>query len=260
MIIDNHVHLFPSQAGSAGFPDTTIYARQLQRRIGPLWRGRMNTSHTDPKYIPEPEEDVEFTVGKYGRWHWRRHGEDCWIQRGPVMIEEPEHTPEQMLAHMDSVCVDMSVLEGGYMEPSYEREVFAPDIITRWPDRFIGIVSIQYDLNQSDEYLEGEIRKLTHAVEDQGFKGLFSSVPKGQPVDHGRCDPLWKEAIRLGIPVCIDTGLNSRDEYSSGPHHQDSGEAKIRESTAGVSRKPSSDCKACGSSSKHLCGLTAWNT
>ena len=47
---------------------------------------------------------------------------------------------------------------------------------------------------------------------------------------------------------------------SSGPHHQDSGEAKIRESTAGVSRKPSSDCKACGCSSRHLCGLTAWNT
>ena len=51
-----------------------------------------------------------------------------------------------------------------------------------------------------------------------------------------------------------------KEEMSSGPHHQDSGEAKIRESTAGVSRKPSSDCKACGSSSKHLCGLTAWNT
>ena len=48
--------------------------------------------------------------------------------------------------------------------------------------------------------------------------------------------------------------------FSSGPHHQDSGEAKIRESTAGVSRKPSSDGKACGCSSKHLCGLTAWNT
>ena len=47
---------------------------------------------------------------------------------------------------------------------------------------------------------------------------------------------------------------------SSGPHHQDSGEAKIRESTAGVSRKPSSDGKACGCSSKHLCVLTAWNT
>ena len=50
------------------------------------------------------------------------------------------------------------------------------------------------------------------------------------------------------------------DVVSSGPHHQDSGEAKIRESTAGVSRKPSSEGKACGCSSKHLCGLTAWNT
>ena len=49
-------------------------------------------------------------------------------------------------------------------------------------------------------------------------------------------------------------------DASSGPHHQDSGEAKIRESTAGVSRKPSSDCKARGCSSKQLCGLTAWNT
>ena len=53
---------------------------------------------------------------------------------------------------------------------------------------------------------------------------------------------------------------NTLEVDSSGPHHQDSGEAKIRESTAGVSRKPSSDGKACGCSSKHLCGLTAWNT
>ena len=55
-------------------------------------------------------------------------------------------------------------------------------------------------------------------------------------------------------------GIITVTQDSSGPHHQDSGEAKIRESTAGVSRKPSSDCKACGCSSKHLCGLTAWNT
>ena len=53
---------------------------------------------------------------------------------------------------------------------------------------------------------------------------------------------------------------DGRREDSSGPHHQDSGESKIRESTAGGSRKPSSDGKACGCSSKHLCGLTAWNT
>ena len=58
----------------------------------------------------------------------------------------------------------------------------------------------------------------------------------------------------------VEEGKSAHTDDSSGPHHQDSGEAKIRESTAGVSRKPSSDCKACGCSSKHLCGLTAWNT
>ena len=67
-------------------------------------------------------------------------------------------------------------------------------------------------------------------------------------------------AERLGFPVyVVDNGRSLRED-SSGPHHQDSGEAKIRESTAGVSRKPSSDGKARGCSSKHLCGLTAWNT
>ena len=62
------------------------------------------------------------------------------------------------------------------------------------------------------------------------------------------------------VTPIIFPGTTEPPGVSSGPHHQDSGEAKIRESTAGVSRKPSSDCKACGCSSKHLCGLTAWNT
>ena len=72
----------------------------------------------------------------------------------------------------------------------------------------------------------------------------------------------WVKAQRAGKPG--DVGKTYRPltevEMSGGPHHQDSGEAKIRESTAGVSRKPSSDGKARGCSSKHLCGLTAWNT
>ena len=66
----------------------------------------------------------------------------------------------------------------------------------------------------------------------------------------------WNSRYRTGVVKGDKSGLDA----SGGPHHQDSGEAKIRESTAGVSRKPSSDGKARGCSSKHLCGLTAWNT
>ena len=82
---------------------------------------------------------------------------------------------------------------------------------------------------------------------DEGIE-ILTGVPAG---DQESGDGSYPEGT---VNYLVDRSL------SRGPHHQDSGEAKIRESTAGVSRKPSSDCKACGCSSKHLCGLTAWNT
>ena len=205
MIIDNHVHVFPDQGGAAGYDDPKSYSRQLQMGVRMQWE-KMVTSHTDPKYIPDPDEDVGFHVGKYGRHYWRKHGEDCWLQRGPVAMEEAEHTPEQMVAHMDFVGIDKGVVHGGYVERNYGREVFYADCIRRFPDRFLGAAELEYDLTKDDAYLEGEVRRLTHAVEELGFKALFSHVSKDQPVDDPRCDQLWREAVRLGIPVYLNTG------------------------------------------------------
>ena len=50
------------------------------------------------------------------------------------------------------------------------------------------------------------------------------------------------------------------EDASSGPHRQDSDEAKIGESTARTSHDPVTDDNAPACSSKHLSGLTAWNT
>ena len=48
--------------------------------------------------------------------------------------------------------------------------------------------------------------------------------------------------LRIVLDIELaNTHPDFTQDISSGPHHQDSGEAKIRESTAGVSRKPSSD-------------------
>ena len=212
MIIDNHVHVFPDQQGPAGYPDVEAYARKLQAGVGNLW-GKMVSSHVDRKYLPEPDEDVGFHVGRYGRWQWSKHGEDCWLQRGPVSMSESDHTPEQMLAHMDFVGVEVGIIQVGYVEPDYGRDVFYADVIKRYPDRLLGMVDLNYDLSQSDEFLQGEIRKLTHAVEELGFRGLDTHVPRGQPVDDPRCEPLWREVVRLGIPLSMNTGFNSKEEY-----------------------------------------------
>ncbi len=212
MIIDNHVHVFPNQAGPAGHPDPGTYARQLQDNIHRYW-GRMVTSHREPRFIPDPGEEVGFVVGKYGRFHWKKHGEDCWLQRGPVVMEEMEHTPAQMLAHMDFAGVDMGVIQAGYVEANHGRDAYFADTIKRWPARFMGTVAIEYDLAGDDRHLRTEIGKLTRAVEELGYRGLHSHVPRDQPVDDPRCDPLWREAVRLGVPAYINTGFGSRAEY-----------------------------------------------
>ena len=88
----------------------------------------------------------------------------------------------------------------------------------------------------------------------------FDTMTEGLAKIKAASDALIAARATAELTAVLRIHLDKEDVHSSGPHHQDSGEAKIRESTAGVSRKPSSDCKACGCSSKHLCGLTAWNT
>ena len=213
MIIDNHVHVFPDQASPEANPDTQAYAQQLQSSIGRFW-GRWVTSHTDPKYIPAPGEDVGFRIGKFGRYQWRKHGEDCWLQRGPVTMEVMEHSSEQMLAHMDNVGVDIAIIQAGYIETNRGRDSYYAGCIKKWPDRFIGVAELDYDLTKEDRQLEAEVGKLTHAVEELGHKGLFLNHARtAQPVDDLRFDPLWREVCRLGVPAHINTGLNPRTEY-----------------------------------------------
>ena len=213
LIIDNHIHAFPDQGGDATGPDPEYHILQMQRTVKDFW-GRMVASHTDPKYIPGPDENVNFRVGKYGRFQWNKLGEECWLQRGSPTFQAMEHPPEQMLAHMDAAGVDMGVIQAEYLELNTGRQSYFAECIRRWPDRFIGTAAINYDLSQDGRYLEEEVAKLTYAVESDGFRALFiSHVANRQPMNDPRCDPLWKEVVRLGVPAYINTGFNSRADY-----------------------------------------------
>ena len=121
-------------------------------------------------------------------------------------------------------------------------------------DEFVFAIARMRDTIGIERILWGsDFPGLRRAMSLKEWVGVFRRLPAlggeyGHPFDDKDVDAI------LGGNAGRILGL------SSGPHHQDSGEAKIRESTAGVSRKPSSDGKARGCSSKHLCGLTAWNT
>ena len=215
MIIDNHIHIFPDQAGPDVGPDPARHVAQLQKSVADFW-GRMVSSHTDPKFIPDPDEDVDFTVGRHGRYYWRKHGEACWLQRGPAFMARMESTPEQIIAHMDSVGVDMAVIQADYDYVDFDtgRESYFLDAVRSRPDRFFAAAAVDYWLSHSDDFLQGQIANLTHAVEDYGFRALFlggEAIP--DPLDDPRCDPLWQETVRLGVPAYVNTGFNSKVKY-----------------------------------------------
>ena len=112
-----------------------------------------------------------------------------------------------------------------------------------------------------DDHLAYFISDVVDQLDMSKVTARYERERRGGPPYHPR---MMVKVLLYGY--CVGVASSRRiaqrlhEDISSGPHHQDSGEAKIRESTAGVSRKPSSDGKACGCSSKHLCGLTAWNT
>ena len=215
MIIDNHVHIFPDQGGPDVGPDPVKHVAQLQKSVANFW-GRMVSSHTDSRFIPEAGEDVGFTVGRHGRYYWRKHGEGCWLQRGPAFMDQMESTPEQIIAHMDAAGVDMAVIQADYDYVDFDtgREGYFLDAVRTRPDRFFATAAVDYRLSRSDEFLEGQITNLTHAVEDYGFRALFlggEAIP--DPLDDVRCDPLWREAVRLGVPAYVNTGFCSKGQY-----------------------------------------------
>ena len=210
MIVDTHVHVLPHAGGAAGYKDAETHLRMQQDKIQRFW-GRMVTSTLDPRYIPLPGEDVGFRIGRYGRYYWTKQGRECWLQRFPTIMIEMEWPPEQMIAFMDSVGVDVAVLQTGYMEINFNRQYYA-DCLRRWPDRFVGCITIDYDIERDERYREAELDKLREAVAAHRIRAVLEQR-KGQKVDDHRFDPLWKELSRLQLPHFFSTGFQPSAEY-----------------------------------------------
>lgn len=212
MIIDAHAHAFPHFAGASGHADAPTHLAMQQRRIHTWW-GRMVSSTMDERFMPLPDEDVGFRVGKFGRYYWTKNGRECWLQRFPLSMEEMEWSPERMVAHMDSVGVDVGVLQAGYMEINFCMEYF-DDCVKRFPGRFVSTITTDYDSRKSDVHLQGEIRKLRTWVRDRGVRGVYQGYPKaGLPIDDERFDPFWAALSDLDVPHILLTGFEPHQRY-----------------------------------------------
>ena len=125
---------------------------------------------------------------------------------------EMEWSPEQMVTFMDATGVDKGVLQAGYMETDYCRDYFA-DCMKKFPGRFIGTITMEYDIEKSEQHREGELEKLRNSVNDLGMRGVFQGYPREQKVDDAKFEPLWEEMSRLQVPHIFFVGFQPKEQY-----------------------------------------------
>ena len=214
MIVDAHIHVFPDQGGDGLGRSAAAQLAIMQSTVGDFW-GRMVTSHAERQFIPHSGENVQFEVAEFGRWKWKKNGQDCWLQRGSPVMSQMLHSPEQAIAAMDAAGVDFGIVQTDieYIAAEFGREHYFRDCVNRWGHRLIGTVALDYNLSNDDTFLAREREAINEAVQ-HGFRGVYiSGVGLPQPLDHPRCDSLWRQIADAGLPVYIQTGFCARERY-----------------------------------------------
>lgn len=223
VIVDSHSHVFPDQATAPGFDEPVEFFRPLQRAMGrhgqptrrldsgalvaappPIWRA------DDPS--PAGWLDVDFRVGRHGRYVWTVDGVDYYKQYQPPWLDPMVADPNLVVALMDNAGVDRCVLQNdtfyGKLNDYFGRAV------RRFPDRFLGTIHVEED-RIDEPAARDELRRGAHEL---GLRGIFfgnrSSWWRGYRLmlDEPAAAPFWAEAERLGLVVYWAVGQGPTED------------------------------------------------
>src|ERR671917_2013569 len=168
MIVDGHAHAFPYLGDASGFPSAADHVRALQRHFTTHPQGGRRVS--DNQVATEPTLwdgvtpgfegllDVNFRVGRFGRFEWEKDGVAYYIQWLPPHLENNEARPERMLAQMQYVGVDRAMLQRGRMYGFIDE--YIADIVRRYPDKLRGCLTVE----ESQLEQPGQIEHLRRCV------------------------------------------------------------------------------------------------
>ncbi|MBI3976705.1 MAG: amidohydrolase family protein [Chloroflexi bacterium] len=225
MIVDIHAHAFPALGQPIGRMALEQYRWYLQHHVmlHPVGTRRLADGSPVPTTgLWDGEHDglsglvdVGLRVGEYGRLEWTVDGEDRFLQWMPPSLRRLEHTPEQMLAQMKYVGVDVAVLQHHHVYGDL-NEWFA-GVLKAHRGKFVCLAAVdEWRIDRPDE-----IERLRSAVEDLGLAGLyfapesFFMVEWQDTILTPRFEPFWREVERLGIPIFWDLLPNRKDPQAA---------------------------------------------
>ncbi|HEY7030428.1 MAG TPA: amidohydrolase family protein [Thermomicrobiales bacterium] len=206
MIVDAHAHIFPFLGRTPGVG----YLRYLQRGLSgnhqPVRRTADNAVVPHPIWATDDPsqggyQEVNFRVGRFGRFEWTKDGVDYYKQYMPPSLVDNACTADYLVAEMDYAGVDRAVLQNDHYYGSL-NDLFA-DAVRRYPDRFLGTAHIDETTIGTDVSLAS----LNRAAHGQGLRGIFydsrdswNGTTNGA-VDEPWFDRFWDEVERLRLVV-----------------------------------------------------------
>jgi predicted TIM-barrel fold metal-dependent hydrolase len=210
-IIDIHYHVFPFLGGASGFGSPSEHLRYLQmyihNHVQPVHRlsddAVIDEATTGAATLTGPDDlwNVNFRVGKNGRFMWTKDGVDYYIHYMPPSLRDNESPPDLALAQMAYAGVDMAVLQNA--TPYGRLDDYFADIQREHPQKFIGLASVDV----VNAHTQGELKRLRRAVTELGLRGIYYAN-RGFFFDSFRrsfddpCfSPFWELVRTLRIPV-----------------------------------------------------------
>ena len=212
-LVDCHAHLFPPLSQACGFPDAETHLLYQQRAMHchynqPVRRQRdhqiVGERHLWDLGDSSPSgraTDVDFRVGRYGRFEWDKDGESYYVQFLPPNLQDMGLPPAALIAQMDYAGIDTVVLQNDHIYGDLASHFAAA--MAQYPGRFIGLAGI----DEAFAYREDQLESLHRAVSGLGMQGLYFSLTgffrNGYKIHFA--DPLfdsfWDAVEALKVPV-----------------------------------------------------------
>lgn len=207
LIIDSHAHIFPYLGGSSGYGSVgehlTVCQRAMHRHLAQPTRRVRDSVIIQEKTLWDPADsslkgkyDVNFRVGEFGKFEWRKDGVDYYIQYLPPSLQNMAAPPGLLKAMMDYAGVNKAVLQRGgiYGQLNYYYAMVL-DELPELADSFFPLAQI----NEKEAYKEEQIDRLRNAIQNLGLRGLWFAAD-GTSFET-RYKLFWDEVKNLSIPV-----------------------------------------------------------
>ena len=225
-IIDCHAHIFPPLGEACGHADAETHRNYLQWAMHthgnqPIRRLRDHQIVTE-RHLWDPDainwsgrrQDVDFQVGRFGRFEWTAGGERYYVQFLPPNLQDMHSPPEFMVTQMDYAGIQSAVLQNDHIYG--DLAAYFSEAVQRFPGRFIGLVNV----DESRAYHDDQLQRLEEGVGPLGLKGLYFTM--GGFLNNGFAEywdepafkPFWDRIAALGLSVhWVFSGSNPRGTF-----------------------------------------------